>query len=225
VSDIPVPETTGTGPLSRDGIRSLASSWWLFLALGVLWILFGMFVLSYNVGSLLALAVFAGVTFLMTGITQVMTAGRVESWRWLYLVGGALSIIAGIMAFVWPGRTLLVLAGILSWFLVFKGIVDVVGALASIRRSFWWVGLILGIVELLVGIWAAGYPGRSRPVGVPWPAGGHPPRSWPWALLPQPAWGCPPTPTGCSPPSTSWSRTPHAPPFPLATRSRTGHSC
>jgi uncharacterized membrane protein HdeD (DUF308 family) len=161
VSDIPVPETTGTGPLSRDGIRSLASSWWLFLALGVLWILFGMFVLSYNVGSLLALAVFAGVTFLMTGITQVMTAGRVESWRWLYLVGGALSIIAGIMAFVWPGRTLLVLAGILSWFLVFKGIVDVVGALASIGRPFWWVGLILGIVELLLGIWAAGYPGRS----------------------------------------------------------------
>jgi Short repeat of unknown function (DUF308) len=125
------------------------------------------------VGSLLALAVFAGVTFLMTGITQVMTAGRVESWRWLYLVGGALSIIAGIMAFVWPGRTLLVLAGILSWFLVFKGIVDVGGALASIRRSFWWVVLILGIVELLVGIWAAGYPGRGRP----------------WALLPQPVWG------------------------------------
>ena len=37
-----------------------------------------MFVLSYNVGSLLALAVFAGVTFRLTGITQVMTAGRVR---------------------------------------------------------------------------------------------------------------------------------------------------
>jgi uncharacterized membrane protein HdeD (DUF308 family) len=55
--------------------------------LGILWILFGMFVLSYNVGSLLALAVFAGVTFVMTGITQVLAAGRVDSWKWLYLVG------------------------------------------------------------------------------------------------------------------------------------------
>jgi uncharacterized membrane protein HdeD (DUF308 family) len=146
---------------SRDALRGLAGSWWLFLIIGVLWILFGMFVLSYNVGSLLALAVFAGVTFLMTGITQVMTAGRVEGWRWLYLLGGALSILAGILAFVWPGRTVLVLAGILAWFLVFKGTVDVVGALASVGRPFWWVGLILGVLELLLGIWAAGYPGRS----------------------------------------------------------------
>jgi uncharacterized membrane protein HdeD (DUF308 family) len=160
---MPMPDTarTRTDALVPDALRGLTSSWWLFLVVGILWILFGMFVLSYNVGSLLALAVFAGVAFLFTGVTQILTAGRVESWRWLYLVGGALSIIAGIMAFVWPGRTILVLAVILSWFLVFKGIVDVVGSLASIGRSWWWVGLILGILELLLGIWAAGYPGRS----------------------------------------------------------------
>jgi len=149
------------GAVPRDAVRSLTRSWWLFLILGVLWILFGMFVLSYNVGSLLALAVFAGVTFVMTGVTQVLAAGRVDSWRWLWVVGGALSIIAGILAFVWPGSTLLVLSVILAWFLVFKGIMDVVGALASIGRPWWWLTLILGIVELLLGIWAAGYPGRS----------------------------------------------------------------
>jgi uncharacterized membrane protein HdeD (DUF308 family) len=149
------------GAVPRDAVRSLTRSWWLFLILGVLWILFGMFVLSYNVGSLLALAVFAGVTFVMTGINQVLAAGRVDSWRWLWVVGGALSIIAGILAFVWPGSTLLVLSVILAWFLVFKGIMDVVGALASIGRPWWWLTLILGIVELLLGIWAAGYPGRS----------------------------------------------------------------
>jgi uncharacterized membrane protein HdeD (DUF308 family) len=134
-----MPETRA-GAVSRDAIRGLASSWWLFLILGILWILFGMFVLSYNVGSLLALAVFAGVTFVMTGITQVLAASRVDSWRWLYLIGGALSIIAGILAFIWPGSTLLVLSVILAWFLVLKGIVDTVGALASIGRPWWWVG-------------------------------------------------------------------------------------
>jgi uncharacterized membrane protein HdeD (DUF308 family) len=150
-----------TGALSRDAVRGLTSSWWLFLLIGIAWILFGMFVLSYNVGSLLALAVFAGVTFLMTGITQLMSATRAREWRWLYLAGGALSILAGILAFVWPGRTLLVLAGILAWFLVFKGIVDIVAALSAHGRPYWWLGLILGILELLLGIWAAGYPGRS----------------------------------------------------------------
>ena len=152
---------TRVGGLSRDTVRGLSGSWWLFLLIGIAWILFGTFVLSYNVGSLLALAVFAAVTFLMTGITQVMTAGRVHQWRWLYLIGGALSILAGILALVWPGRTLLVLAGILAWFLVFKGIVDIVAALSAHGRPYWWLALILGILELGLGIWAAGYPGRS----------------------------------------------------------------
>jgi uncharacterized membrane protein HdeD (DUF308 family) len=161
VSDLPMSDrVAGLG--SRDALRGITRAWWLFLILGVLWILFGMFVLSYNVGSLLALAVFAGITFLMTGVNQLLSFGRVEGgWRWLFLVGGALSIIAGILAFVWPGRTLLVISVVLAWFLVFKGIVDIVAAFSNHGRPYWWVTLILGILELLLGIWAAGYPGRS----------------------------------------------------------------
>jgi uncharacterized membrane protein HdeD (DUF308 family) len=160
MSDVPMPDRmAGLG--SQDALRGVASSWWLFLILGVLWILFGMFVLSYNVGSLLALAIFAGITFLMTGVNQILAAGRMQDWRWLYLIGGALSIIAGIMAFVWPGKTLVVISVVLAWFLVFKGIVDIVGALSNHGRPWWWVTLVLGILELLLGIWAAGYPGRA----------------------------------------------------------------
>ena len=164
-SDLPMSDrVAGLG--SRDALRGVAGSWWLFLILGILWILFGMFVLSYNVGSLLALAIFAGVTFIMTGINQILAAGRVEGWGWLYLVGGALSIIAGIIAFVWPGKTLLVISVVLAWFLVFKGIVDIVGAFSNHGRPYWWVTLILGILELLLGMWAAGYPGRALVVFV-----------------------------------------------------------
>jgi uncharacterized membrane protein HdeD (DUF308 family) len=160
MSDVPLPDQVA-GPGPRDALRGLTGAWWLFLILGVLWILFGMFVLSYNVGSLLALAIFAGVTFIFTGVNQILAAGRAESWRWLYLVGGALSILAGLIAFVWPGRTLLVISVVLAWFLVFKGIIDVVAAFTNHGRPYWWVTLILGILELLLGIWAVGYPGRS----------------------------------------------------------------
>jgi uncharacterized membrane protein HdeD (DUF308 family) len=160
MSDLPMPDRmAGLG--SRDALRGVTRAWWLFLILGVLWILFGMFVLSYNVGSLLALAVFAGVTFIMTGVNQILAAGRVHGWGWLYLLGGVLSIIAGIIAFVWPGRTLVVISVVLAWFLVFKGIVDIVAALSAHGRPYWWLGLILGVLELLLGIWAAGSPGRS----------------------------------------------------------------
>ena len=161
MSDISMPDT-GAGALPRDAARAMTRTWWLFLVVGIVWILFGMFVLTYNVGSLLALAAFFGVTFVMTGVNQILAAGRAEGgWRWVWVVGGALSIIVGIMAFAWPGRTLLVLAGLLAWFLVFKGIVDVAAALSNVGRARWWVALVLGILELLLGVWAAGYPGRS----------------------------------------------------------------
>ena len=34
----------------RTGARDLSAVWWWFLALGVLWTLFGTYVLSYRVG-------------------------------------------------------------------------------------------------------------------------------------------------------------------------------
>src|SRR5919201_3901816 len=100
----------------RAVVRELARSWWLLLLLGVFWVLFGMFVLSYRVGSLLALAVMAGVAFLLSGVAELTASTRVPSWRWLYIVGGLLSIIAGLTALVWPAITLFALSVVLSWF-------------------------------------------------------------------------------------------------------------
>jgi uncharacterized membrane protein HdeD (DUF308 family) len=51
----------------RQLISQVGRFWWMFLAFGVLWVLFGLVVLSYRVGSLLALAVLAGVVFIMSG--------------------------------------------------------------------------------------------------------------------------------------------------------------
>lgn len=141
--------------------RELGRSWWAFLLLGILWVLFGMFVLSYRVGSLLALAVMAGVVFILSGVAELGAASRATSWRWLYVVSGLLSVAAGVIAFIWPGITLFVLSVVLSWFLVVMGIFHVVEALAGPKRDWWWVTLLLGIAEFLLGAWAAGYPGRS----------------------------------------------------------------
>jgi uncharacterized membrane protein HdeD (DUF308 family) len=141
--------------------REVGRSWWVFLLLGILWVLFGMFVLSYRVGSLLALAVMAGVAFVFSGVAELAAASSAPSWRWLYVVSGILSVIAGVIAFIWPGITLFALSVVLSWFLVVMGIFHVVGALAGPKRDWWWVTLLLGVAEFLLGAWAASYPGRS----------------------------------------------------------------
>ena len=156
--------TAGTplaGPERRALARELGRTWWVFLVMGIIWVLFGMFVLSYRVGSLLALAVLAGIMFLWGGIAELMASFRAPSWRWLYAVAGVLSIIAGLVAFIWPGMTLYVLAIVLSWYLIFMGIIHVVSSLAGPKGDWWWLTLLLGIAEFLLGAWAAGYPGRS----------------------------------------------------------------
>jgi uncharacterized membrane protein HdeD (DUF308 family) len=138
----------------RSGVRDLSSVWWWFLALGVLWTLFGTYVLSDRAGSLAAVAALVGVALLFGGVTQLAVATRVQRWRWLYVVAGILGIAAGILTIVWPASTLYVVAVLVAWYLIIFGIVHLVGALAGPKVGYWWTQLLLGIAELVLGVWA-----------------------------------------------------------------------
>jgi uncharacterized membrane protein HdeD (DUF308 family) len=138
----------------RSGVRDLSSVWWWFLTLGVLWTLFGTYVLSYRVGSLAAVAAFVSVAFLFGGVTQLVVAARVQSWRWLFIIAGILGIAAGILTVVWPAITLYVVSVLVAWYLIVFGIVHLVGALAGPKLRYWWTQLLLGIAELVLGVWA-----------------------------------------------------------------------
>jgi uncharacterized membrane protein HdeD (DUF308 family) len=139
----------------RAGSREAsAASWWL-VALGAVWIWFGMFVLSYQVGSLVAVAAFVGTAFLFGGVTQLVVASRVPRLRWLSIVGGILGMAAGIVAFLWPDLTLYAVSIMVAWYLIAFGTIHIVNALAGPKPSWWWTGLLLGISELVLGVWAA----------------------------------------------------------------------
>jgi uncharacterized membrane protein HdeD (DUF308 family) len=49
----------------------MSEVWWWFLLLGILWTLYGMFVLSYRVSGVTAVAVLVGVAFLFGGVAQI----------------------------------------------------------------------------------------------------------------------------------------------------------
>jgi uncharacterized membrane protein HdeD (DUF308 family) len=138
----------------RSGVRDLSSVWWWFLTLGVVWTLFGAYVLSYRVGSLAAVAALVGVAFLFGGVTQLVVASRVRSWRWLFIVAGILAVAAGITTFVWPAITLYVVSILVAWYLIIFGIMHLVGALAGPKLGWWWTQLLLGVAELALGVWA-----------------------------------------------------------------------
>src|SRR5262245_5589610 len=129
-------DATSSAPLQegvRAGVRDLRVVWWWFLILGILWTWLGMYILSYRVGSLSAVAVLVGVAFLFGGITQLIVASRVRDWRWLFIVGGILGVAAGIMTFVWPSVTLYVVSILVAWYLIFFGIMHLVSALPGLK--------------------------------------------------------------------------------------------
>jgi uncharacterized membrane protein HdeD (DUF308 family) len=128
--------------------------WWWFLILGCLWTGLGMFVLSYRPASLAVVATLIGVAFLFGGVAQLVVATRVHSWRWLLILTGVLGLAAGVTAFVWPGVTLYVVSILVAWYLVFFGVIHVISSLAGPKPPWWWTGLLLGITELILGVWA-----------------------------------------------------------------------
>jgi uncharacterized membrane protein HdeD (DUF308 family) len=140
--------------LLRSEVREASRIWWWFLILGILWTGLGMYVLSYRPGSLAAVAGLVGAVFLFGGIAQLVVASRVRSWRWLFILAGILGVAAGILTLVWPDVTLYVVSILVAWYLIVFGVIHLVDALAGPKLGWWWTGLLLGIAELVLGVWA-----------------------------------------------------------------------
>lgn len=138
------------------------AGWWVLLLLGVLTVFYGLLVMSLRPAALASIAVFAGIGFIVSGIAQFMIAGEIGGGlRWVAYAGGTLAVVAGFAAFFWPGPTLLVLAVLTAWTFVVSGVTRIVGTLLGTRRGLWWPGLVLGLFELLLGLWAIGSPVRE----------------------------------------------------------------
>jgi uncharacterized membrane protein HdeD (DUF308 family) len=134
--------------------------WWVPLLSGGLWLVFAFVVLSFSFTTVLAIAVFAGVSSLLAGANELAIASALPNWQLGHLLLGVLSTAAGVVALVWPGITFVVLAALVAWLLLFKGASDFVGALVY-RHELWWLQLITGVIEVAVAFWAIGYPARS----------------------------------------------------------------
>lgn len=113
-----------------------------------------MFVLTYRAGSVAAVAALVGIAFLFGGFAQLAVAARIPGWRWLFIVIGILSVVAGVVTFVWPDITLYVISVFVAWYLIVFGVMHVVSALAGPKLAWWWTQLLLGVAELALGVWA-----------------------------------------------------------------------
>ena len=142
---------------SKMASRAASGMWWLFLVTGILWLLISVIVLRFNITSVASVGVLLGVVLLFAGVNEFMVMGlRDVGWKWLHAVLGVLFIVGGIWAFVHPIGAFYELASILGFLLILKGSFDIIGSVMQKEVSdLWWLGLIAGILELLLGFWAS----------------------------------------------------------------------
>lgn len=135
-------------------------TWWLLLLRGVLAIIFGLIALVDPGIALLALIFVFGAYALITGIMTVILAilerRYLPRWGWL-LIEGCVGIVLGILAFVWPGETALVLLYIVAAWAIVTGVMEIAAAF-TIRS--WLLGLA-GALSIVFGIVLFVHPGAG----------------------------------------------------------------
>jgi uncharacterized membrane protein HdeD (DUF308 family) len=155
----------------REGeLERVTSIWWVFLVTGSLWMLVSLLVLRFNYTSVSAISILFGCIAIAMGVNEFFHVGSSTSgWKIVHVLLGLALIVIGIIAFVHPGDTFEALAAVMSFFLVLKGTFDIVMSLIMRHDAeLWWLTLIVGVIELLLGFWAAGYFGRSVVLLVVW---------------------------------------------------------
>src|SRR3954453_10309901 len=142
---------------SKRAARAATGMWWLFLVTGVLWLLISVVVLRFNITSVASIGVLLGVILLFAGVNEFMVLGlRDVAWKWFHGVLGALFVVGGIWAFIHPIGAFYELASILGFLLVLKGSLDLVGSVIQREVSeLWWLGVLTGGLEILLGFWAS----------------------------------------------------------------------
>ena len=150
--------------------RSDRLPWWVFLVMGIAWLIFAWIILSFDFTTVWAVAVWAGCALIAAGLVQFAAAMLFDGiWKWLAYGLALAGVVVGFMCLIWPGETFLVLAALIGWYLLFKGIFDIVMALATKDEyDLWWLTLVVGILEILLGFWAIAYDGAAIALLVIW---------------------------------------------------------
>jgi uncharacterized membrane protein HdeD (DUF308 family) len=146
-----------TNQLEAQYAQKASRFWWMWLVLGVLWILIAGVILQFNITSAATVGVLVGVMILFAGIEYVVVSTQVEGWKWLWMGFGVLLIIGGFIAIVYPTRTFFSIANILGFIFLMIGVFWMIEAFASRDMSdLWWLSLVAGIIMVVMGFWLSG---------------------------------------------------------------------
>jgi len=142
-------------------IRKATRWWWLYTLLGLASIVLGVAALASRITGVATLVAVFSLFLVYTGVFEIAFATTIRNRRWMGILTGVLSIVAGVVALAWPGITVLVLAifvgaSLLGWGL-YRIYLSFIDPLLRPRA----VTLVEGIALAALGVLALAWPGVS----------------------------------------------------------------
>jgi uncharacterized membrane protein HdeD (DUF308 family) len=152
--------SVGTGP-----VQVLARNWWALALRGVFAIVFGLIAWLMPGITLYALVLLFGAYSFVDGIFGVAAAVRAAEhhtrWGWL-LVEGIAGILTGIIAFVVPGITALVLLYLIAAWALVTGVLELIaGFRLHGHLANEWLLLLGGAASIIFGVILIVRPGAG----------------------------------------------------------------
>src|ERR1700751_1205895 len=147
--------------LTRELAGRVASYWWALLIEGLLFIVAGVLIFGID-WTVRSLSIVIGALFIVHGISTAFVRGFDRTTWSTNIVTGLLSIAAGVAIIVGPHPGLTAVGIFLGAWLIVVGAITISGAFAA-RDMIpgWWLWLILGLVEIPLGVLALADPGGA----------------------------------------------------------------
>jgi uncharacterized membrane protein HdeD (DUF308 family) len=148
--------TTGTSqPFSSSPeLEPLRAKRGWIIALGIVYVIAGLIALSSIVTATVATVFVVGIMMLIAGAAEVFHAFQIKTWGrfLLWLLLGALYIIAGFLTFENPLLAAALLTLLLGVSLIASGIMRIVLAF-SIKEGMPWIWVVVsGVITVLLGL-------------------------------------------------------------------------
>ena len=156
---------------NRPTLYGLAKCWWLLLVRGIAAVVFGVLAFIWPGLTLVTLVLLYGAFALVDGVLSLVaafTSGAKPIPTWWLIIGGIAGIAAGILTFVWPGLTAILLVLFIGAWALVHGIVQIIGAI-QLRKEIdnEWTLILGGILSVLFGAVVILAPGAGA-LGLVW---------------------------------------------------------
>jgi len=140
----------------------LSRYWWMIALRGLLLLLFGLAAIAWPGVTLTVLVLWIGAGFMVNGafVLGAAIVGRDVQGRGWLLLDGLLGIGAGILTFLYPGITGLVLLWLVAGWAILSGGLQIAAAVQfrKVIRGEWMLGLA-GALAIVFGVLLIARPG------------------------------------------------------------------